>query len=257
MNQKKQILLLTATVTPPAGSRNLTRLDPRERLDDYCRAFDFYLTLLDRSVDRIVFAENSASDITPLRNMAARRGAAGRVEFLSFYGLDYPPTYDRGYGELKLVDYAAAHSAWIHDFAPDYILWKVTGRYIIKNLDAIIARQPADFDFYINYRLGTATPVFPIRVLRWLDMWLFAWSHRAYQDFLQGIYAEFAYGMEDHFRQLIDRAPRHLKIVKRYRVVPEIEGVRGFDSRSYMNRSNRLKYRLRVAANRLAPWLWI
>ncbi len=257
MNQKKQILLLTATVTPPAGSRNLIRLDPRERLEDYCTAFDFYLTLLDRGVDRIIFAENSNSDITRLVRMAAGRGLSGRVEFLSFYGLDYPPAYDRGYGELKLVDYMVEHSAFIRQFTPDYTLWKVTGRYIIRNLDKIIARQPKDFDFYINFRIGFTRQLFPPRTLRWVDMWLFAWSYRGYQDFLRGVYVEFANGMEDHFRELIEHAPAHLKVIKRYNVVPWIDGVRGFDNRSYGNGSNRLKYRVRVAANRLFPWLWI
>jgi hypothetical protein len=149
------------------------------------------------------------------------------------------------------------HSEVVREFSPNSTMWKVTGRYIIRNLDQIIARQPEGFDFYINYRAGFGSPLFPIKILKWLDMWLFAWSERAYRDFLKGIYPEFAYGMEDHFRQVIDHRPPHLKIVKRYRVVPYIVGVRGFDSKNFMNGSNLVKYYVRVAANRLTPWLWI
>lgn len=254
---KAQILLLTATITPPTGARDLKRMDPRVRLDDYCRALDFYLGLMDRGADRIIFAENSASDLSRLEAMAAERGLRERVEFISFYGLDYPPTYDRGYGELKLIDYTVEHSAFLRALRPDYTAWKVTGRYIVRNLDQIIARQPEDFDFYINFRMGLDRPLFPMKILKWTDMWLFAWSVRGYEDFLKGAYTVFADGKEDHFREVIEQAPKHLKIVPRYTVVPWIDGVRGYDSQNFMTGANRVKYYVRVVFNRVAPWVWI
>ena len=111
-SQSKQsnILLLTATITPPAGVPLLHRANPHDRLQDYERALKFYLQLLNRSIDSIVFAENSNSDVSTLQNMVAQSGFTERVEFIVFDGLDHPPIYGRAYGEFKLNDYGQEHS---------------------------------------------------------------------------------------------------------------------------------------------------
>ena len=71
----RNVLLLTATVTPPAGVPSLQRTNPAQRLRDYEEALSFYLPLVGTTFDAIVFAENSASDITSLKQMTTRFGA--------------------------------------------------------------------------------------------------------------------------------------------------------------------------------------
>ena len=127
------ILLMTATITP-LNAPVLTRTNPVDRLHDYQGALDSYLDLIDRPLDKIVFVENSDSDVTTLREMAERRNLSGRVEFLCNYGQHAYCELGRPYGEMKLLDYAMANSEAIRDAGEDAIVWKITGRYIIKNL---------------------------------------------------------------------------------------------------------------------------
>src|SRR4051812_36686201 len=102
-------LLLTATITPPPGATYLARTDPGARLRDYLWAFDFYVNLPNKVIGRIVFVENSGGDLSELRRLAEQHPEK-EIEFISFFGLDYPPEYGRGYGEFKLIDHAFDHS---------------------------------------------------------------------------------------------------------------------------------------------------
>lgn len=247
------IVLLTATVVPPPDARNLARRDPQLRLQDYLQAFDFYLTLLRAgSMQGLVLCENSGYDLAPFAARARAAGLASQVELIGHHGLDHPAIWGRGYGEFKLVDHAMRHSALIQAQGPAVRVWKVTGRYRVPNLARLIATQPAQADLYCHCRNWP---------LRWTDLYLLRWNRRAYQALLQGAYHrlrqdESRTSAEQHFRALID-APRHdgLRIVRRFAVVPQIEGVRGFDNRPYQAMVHKLL--ARRVAQRVAPWLWI
>lgn len=173
--QNFNVLLLTATITPPAGVPLLARTDPKTRLQDYEKGLQFYLQFINKGIDAIVFAENSNSDVSTLKNIVIQSGLQNSVEFLVFDGLDYPPSYGRAYGEFKLVDYAMTHSQTISNHQDNLLVWKVTGRYIIKNIAKIIARKPSNIDIYVNLRK------FPIL---WADMYLLVWTTKAYEAFL-------------------------------------------------------------------------
>src|SRR3984893_14120500 len=127
MNNAHNALLLTATIKPPVGIPELQRTDPVERMNDYIRALRFYCNVSEKVIPRIIFVENSESDLFQLHDAVSSANASHRVEFLSFNGLDYPPSYGRGYGEFKLLDYAMDHSSTLAT-AVDTRLWKVTGR---------------------------------------------------------------------------------------------------------------------------------
>src|SRR6185436_3153008 len=78
----RHYLVMTATITPPPDAPGLTRTDPQLRHDDYQIALTHYCALLGDCLDGIVFAENSGSDLTDLRRLAAE-STAGPVEFLA------------------------------------------------------------------------------------------------------------------------------------------------------------------------------
>src|SRR5216683_7355837 len=124
MNHANNTLLLTATIRPLAGIPELQRTDPTERMNDYVRALRFYCNAPETVIPRIVFIENSGSDLSRLHDVASSAKAADRVEFLSFNGLDYPSGYGRGYGEFKLLDYALDHSETLRGVERDAIVWK-------------------------------------------------------------------------------------------------------------------------------------
>lgn len=252
-NPRPNILLLTATITPPRGAPMLVRVDPAVRRRDYQAALAFYLELLGGCLDHIVFAENSNSDISSLRDLADRSGRGDRVEFIVFDGLDHPPACGRGYGEFKLVDHAMRHSRAVAGARGAATVWKVTGRYIVRNLERIIRHSPAGFDLYCNCRN---------RPQRWVDMYLQAWSERGYREVIRGRYPELSedganVSAEVRFREWVDAAPPVVAVARRFTVTPLVEGARGLDNQDYSRGNHLLKYYLRSALRTAAPWLWV
>jgi hypothetical protein len=246
-------VLLTATLVPPADVRNLARRDPALRLRDYLQAFDFYLELLAKGrFAALVLCENSGQDLAPFAARAQAAGLGARVELIGHRGLDHPAHWGRGYGEFKLVDHAMQQSALIGALGPGVRVWKVTGRYRVRNLARLIATQPAHADLYCHCRNWP---------LCWTDLYLLRWNLRAYRGLIAGACHRLRQddtptSAEQHFRALIDGPQATgLHIVRRLRQVPRIEGVRGSDNRLYQ--AMRPKWLARELAQRAAPWLWI
>lgn len=248
------ILLMTATITPD-NSPELARTDPALRLADYAAALSFYLGQLTGTgkgaIDAIVFAENSDSDVSSLRRLAAERGAADRVEFIANYGIHSYPGHDRSYGYFKVVERAMAQSRLIAAAGADAIVWKVAGRYQVLNLREMLRTAPRRFDLYCDMRT---------RPLPWADLRFLGWTRRGFDRVL------------DHVADTLGEDPRepviygHIKakaaepdltIVTRYRREPLIEGVRGWDNRHYSRGIALMKYYLRAAARRFAPFIHI
>jgi len=248
-----RILLLTATITPPQGAPELVRTDPKLRLSDYDAALSFYLTLVGQSIDRIIFAENSNSDLTLLKQRCAQSDKQDAVEFISFYGLDYPPEYGRGYGEMRLIDYAIEHSQTIAQLGQSDIVLKMTGRYICRNLPALIRTAPPAFDLYCDLK---------DRPMPWMDLRLFAFTKAGYDRLLRGVYTKLSRAhlkaapekeMRNHIGDLVETG----HITPRFRKEPLIDGVRGNDGRNYSKGKNLAKYVVRSAARKITPFLGI
>lgn len=246
------ILLMTATITPD-NSPELARVDPALRLEDYRQALDFYLGQLRTpqgkgAIDGIVFVENSDSDISSLRELARDWGADERVEFIANYGRHSCPGRDRSVGESRLLDHAMATSRLIAEAGTRAVVWKVTGRYQVRNLARMVRTAPARFDLYCDVRN---------RPIAWLDLRLMAWTRGGYDRLLRGIAERLGTdpkepAMHGYVTGLDDPA-----VVKRYRTEPLVDGVRGWDNRHYAKGAALLKFWLRSASRRFAPQLWI
>lgn len=246
------IVVMTATITPKPDVRSLGRKDPSLRLRDYEEGLLFYGNAVGKSVDRIVFVENSQSDLSSLKAIADRLNISDKVEFISFAGLDYPQMYGRGYGELFLLDHAMKESQFIREYGRSAIIWKVTGRYIVSNIAKLIARRPRNLEFYCNMRN------FPKRVV---DMYLMAWTVVGYKKYLEHkceIYevSSAAAFPEKALREDFDRAEKDSKFVKRFRIVPLVSGIRGLDNKGYST-DNIWKFYIRTVLHRACPVLWI
>ena len=244
------LLLMTATVTPPPTATNLARTNPVQRLGDYATALKFYVRQLEGGVfDGIVFVDNSASEISPLRALAAASPFASAIELISYPGLDYPPEHGRAYGEMRLIEHAMAESHLIAAAAPDCFVWKATGRYVIQNVAELIGAASG------------AELVCHCRNLpqRWVDMYLMGWRKDAYAAVLGGAAEQIkdgpTGGSEVAFRRWVDAKARRYRIVRRFRRPPEIQGTRGYDNRRY--EEQRLKAWSRRAFAAFAPWVWI
>jgi hypothetical protein len=131
MDVSSPTLLLTATVDP-RDCAFVARRDPRLRLRDYTDSLRRWLH--QDHVGPIVWCENSGWPLDELFDLVDAERASARVRFVSFTAA---PANGRGkgYGEMEIIERALAAI----DAAPDTIVIKVTGRYYVNNIGAIVA----------------------------------------------------------------------------------------------------------------------
>jgi len=249
-----QTLLLTATITPPADAVKLARTDPAARLGDYLQALQFYLRLPDDSIDRIVFVENSGSDVSKLRALAYRYPNK-QVEFVTFYGLDYPAAYGRAFGEARLIDYAFEHSDILYQVEDDEPIWKGTGRLRLTNLAHMLRRAPRDYQLYCDLRNVNA---------QWMDQRFYSFTPFGYRALLKNTAEQLREDLHNTlaaetlmYRHVI----KHVgpgRVVPRFRSQPFIAGISGFGNTDYgRGFKNHVKDYLKVCSRRLRPSYWI
>lgn len=246
-------LVLTATITPPAGVPNLTRVDPVLRRRDYREAMLFYLEQPTEMIGSIVFLENSLSDLSDLRELARTSARGKTVEFVSFDGLDYPPHYGRGYGEFRMLDHGLTASRVLRTLDDSASFWKITGRLKVFNVCNVIRSAPADYSVLIDF-LRWPTPM--------LDLRLFSCTRSGYRRLLEGQYAILREDlMKESPEGFLYTAWKHrideLGIVPRHRVQPKISGIGGQHNVDYHGGMNVAKHWIRVAARHAVPQLWI
>ncbi|MEE2691056.1 MAG: hypothetical protein VX640_05900 [Pseudomonadota bacterium] len=250
MSAARNILLMTSTIAPKAGTFALKRADPADRLGDYVAALDFYAGELKRGVfDALVYVDNSGHPLDALRDVVDRLGVADRVEFVS-YASDLPSEFSRYYLEAHLLVEAMNRSTLLRE-AGDATIWKVTGRYIVENVADIVRSQPASFDLYLNLRNS------PERVV---DFFLAAFRRDAFWKTIGRDLEEYrtTEAGEKILRRKIDEGSFDgVTIVPRLARTPKVLGVRGFDGASYGGFRHQMKFYVRAAANRALPWLWI
>ena len=170
------VVLLTATVVAPSDARNLARKNAALA----AAGLPARLRLLSgragaRRLRRAAAVRELRLRSRALCHQVRRAGLQDRVELIGFFGLDHPASYGRGYGEFKLVDHAMQHSALVARLGPQVRVWKVTGRYIMRNIARLVASQPEQADLYCHCRNLPRV---------WLDMYLMRWNlaglHRAH-----------------------------------------------------------------------------
>ena len=242
------IVLMTATITPD-NSPELARIDPVLRLGDYVQALAFYIDKLETDVIQgIVFVENSDSDIRLLVALAAARGVADRVEFIANYGRHSYPGRDRSYGETRLLDHAMATSRLIADAGEQGLIWKITGRYQVRNLAQMLKTAPCPFELYCDVRN---------RPIAWLDLRFMAWTRSGYDRMLRDIAGRLGTDPKEPVMHRYITGMADAAVVQRYRTEPLVDGVRGWDNRHYAQGHAKLKFWIRAASRKVLPFLWI
>ncbi len=244
------MLLMTATIAPAEGTFLLAHKDPASRLLDYLTALRFYANLvIDETFDGIVFAENSGSDLSRLKALVSELGIDAKVEFLSV-PKSADPDNSRFYLEMELLRHAISSSIMIEHRA-DARLWKITGRYLIDNISAIVDGAPSDADIVVNFR------DWPVRTL---DFYLVAFTRDVFDRLLWPARERFrGYQTgEVVLRHMLDADDgKQFTTVKRLARTPRIFGTRGFDGARYGGWKDTARYALRRTMQRLLPQLWI
>jgi hypothetical protein len=247
LESRANLVLLTATVTPHEGIANLKVADPERRLKEYLRALEFVAHLPQSLVGGVIFAENSGTDLAPMRDVV--RGSS-HVELLSIEPRQVSSRPERGYLETQLVVDAFEASAMLRDF-DDPLVWKVTGRYQVRNIARIITRAPPGLDLHFNLRKYPEP---------WADMWIYGATRRGI-----GLLSTFSEQMREHLgpteremygiiSALVARGDR---VSTRLAAEPRIVGVRGYDGVSYGSPAQRVKWLARSVGRRVLPSLHI
>lgn len=235
------ILIMTATITPPNGAPGLLRTDPALRLADYATAFTHYLKFLGSTIDRIVFAENSNSNVDALKRIVERAGKNNEVEFIVYDGMDHPPAYGRCYSESRLLDHVMTKSKTVVESEVHDFFWKVTGRYSLMNLSSMIKSRP-DCHFYCDLR-NFKSP--------WADMRFMGWSKYGYQCIFSDIGRHIREdtnqgrpGEETLYQYLLTQMPKEgfTTVLARE---PLFDGIRAYDNQNWSQGRQRIVSLLR------------
>jgi hypothetical protein len=139
MNRSPTAIVMTATITPNANTPLLARSEPQLRMEDYKTALKFYLSCSNKLIDRIVFIDNSNTDLAPLTEIVRLSSTDKKVDLISFDGNDHPVQYGKGYSEYRLLDYGLGNTKLLKDFDT---FWKVTGRLCVTNIEHLIKTAP-------------------------------------------------------------------------------------------------------------------
>lgn len=228
----KNILLLTSTIKPKSNQPHLKLTNYLDRLEDYKTALTFYSKLLETGeIDNIVYVDNSGFDLSCHADVFTNKN----IEWISFYDLDYPESYHRGYGESRLVDYAFQQSKTLIKLDESDKVWRITGRYIIKNICTIIKLAPDKFDFYCNLR-G-----------KWVDMELLAWNKQGYKQIIENMWQRLATGEATELilaKVVRGSQGKNLKVIKSQFWPPFVIGRRGTDGGDFQGRLTKYKFLL-------------
>jgi hypothetical protein len=249
MPARLPVLLMSATVAPDPAVPTLRVRDPQHRLQEYVRSLDFYLSQAD-TFESVIFAENSGVGLDEIQAVADRHGDSKRFHLLRVEpGVD--PKEGRSAGEAHMVRLAMSTVPQLVDLPADQHVWKITGRYTVRNIRRLVATSPTT-DFYINLRRYPDL---------WCDTYAYAFTRNGYYKYLEGATEAIIAGrgtgeqtMGAHVQSLVDAGE---PIVARFKHEPRINGVRGRDLRPYQSPSLRMKYATRVVARRVAPRLWV
>lgn len=247
-------LIMTATLIPPKGA--VARADPEDRLSDYLNALGFYLSLPETVIDRILFVDNSHSDLSPLADLVQNVPHAKDVELISFQGNDHPYQRGKAYGEFRLMDFGLANTSL---FGSQDLIWKTTGRLKFLNLKEVSERSKRKkFDFLCDLHnvpwVGSG---------KWqnhenMDLRVFAFRMRAYDVILRDLWKNNEEGFDAEFMyHLMRKRHEGVFVIPRFPTQPKLQGISGRHQRDYLSSSQRTKDSVRAVFRRISPWLWL
>lgn len=138
-------ILLTGTIKPK-NIIHTTLLDYKLREIQYLNTIDFFLN---NTKFPIIFAENSNYSDN-LKNHFKRQIECGRLEILSYYGLNFSENLGKGYGEMDIIEYTLENSKLIKLSSH---IFKVTGRYQILNFGRLSKYAiEANLDLFVQFK---------------------------------------------------------------------------------------------------------
>ncbi|MPQ97925.1 hypothetical protein GB931_08310 [Modestobacter sp. I12A-02628] len=251
------ILLLTSSIDLRTTPQRVLRHDLQTRLDDYKTALVDWLARPVSEIDGIVFADNTAYDLSELEEFGHRNNAWNKpLEFLSLGDNNIPPGIHYGYAELGLIDDALRSSAMLGD---SYSFVKATGRLTFPDFSRLITRLPDEYDAAVDARCRI--PAFrPSHTHITTQIMLFNSSF--YRKSLTGVRSRMTTREgERHAEHVVYQALREATpergIIYRFPVNCEPVGVGAAKQKFYSSSSRSIYARGRALSRRVSPQVWL
>jgi hypothetical protein len=254
LNSRGSGLIMSATLNPPVAA--VARANPADRLGDYLDALKHYLSLPSSVINRILFVDNSNSDLSTIAELICHFPHDKDVELISFEGNDHPHQRGKAYGEFRLMDFGLENSTL---FELDDIVWKTTGRLKFLNLPEMVEKcNKLDFDIFCDLHnvpwVGSG---------KWsghesMDLRVFAFRMRAYNAVFRALWCAHEEGFDAEllYHHML-KTHQGTRICPRFPIQAQLQGISGRHLRDYRSNSQRLKDAVRASVRQVAPWLWL
>ena len=211
---------MTGTITPPSKAPNLIRKDATLRENDYLLAISKWVSL----GYPIVFCENSNSKSIIISNLLS--SSKIDFEYLTFQSM--VSHLGKGHGEAEIFNYAFINSKILQEV--DWV-YKVTGRYYLKNASKIIEATKFDEKTFVSGNLSAN--------LSWCDSRIFGFQPIFYDKYFSKFLKLINEKEHVYLENLLCRAILNCIsdgnawcFLKEY---PIYEGVYGTDNKKYKN----------------------
>ncbi len=216
------LAIITGTIRPPAGVKQLVLTNEDERLIQYEESLRSLLKT--GAFSKVVFCENSnygTEKLYHLKELAENNGI--ELELLSFQG-DVAQTgiHGKGYGEGEIMNYVLSNSRLA---ATEDFFVKITGRMQIDNIKEISVRLNKG-KTYFNIPNRTRRDIYDTRIYAMPKKQFvshFKYSYEKVQD-EQGVFLETVY------TDILLKNSIHVTNFPRY---PRITGISGSNGITY------------------------
>lgn len=231
----KKYLLLTATISPEIGQSSLLIQNPEIRLLEYEKSLRYYHRNFDRlRLSGLIFVENSGFDLRLLSD----KFPSEKFEWISAPRTPLLGGVHRGYGEFLMIDYAFMNSLYLRTMSLSDVVWKVSGRYVLKNLGNMILFAPDSYDVYADIKNN------------WVELSVVSWSKRGFLKYFQPLIDEMKVDFPPEI--ILSKAlgaNGFANVVPKFKWLPYIDGRRGINGAPYMSRASVLRHFMTQSLN--------
>jgi hypothetical protein len=251
LKKKPVVLIMTATIRPPINCPDLVRSDPEIRSNDYSEALKYYLNIGSDYIDRIIFVDNSDSDLGIFKDVEQSVKHEKTVEFISIPdGNKYPPEYGKGYGEMMMINYVLDNAKII---TKSDIFWKATGRLILLNIESLIKSAPHPYAIYSDLHNSFNY----LSLDYFFDPRFYSFTMDGYNNYLRYSADKLKYAhIEHYYFDILKAGVSPGKVVPRFKKQPVIKGYSAAANDSYFTFRKRTQRKIQQILRYVAPWVW-
>ncbi len=216
------LIVITGTVSPDKGVKDLVIRDSSERLRQYQSALE---KILDSAVDaKVIFCDNSGFGVEAFEDIKQKANADKiRFETLSFNGNDQAVIeHGKGYGEGEIMEYVLSNSSLVRN---EEFMIKITGRLMVDNISELVKSVKKD-TVYFNIPNIHRRDIYDTRIYG-MPVAIF---ERYFRDRYKKVNDEGGYYLEHAYTDAIK--DNNLK-VRNFPLYPRIVGVSGSGGISY------------------------